>query len=86
MSIWRLVKDEEAARLEVELARELSSDHPLQGRTARAVARRDDRDDAAFEMDPGGLCVVHLTYRVESDPRWPSYVFTPTLPEDEAIE
>ena len=75
MSTWRTVSGVEAARLEEELAREVSSGHALWGRACRAVARRDDRDDVAYEAIPGGLCVVHLTYAAESDPHWPEFVF-----------
>lgn len=75
MSLWVPVTDRDAEVLERELAREL-----------RAVARRFDRDDVAFELDDGSLCVVHLTWKVERDPRWPQCDFVSELPEDEAEE
>ncbi len=83
MTVWRDVFGSEAASLEGELARELRSDHPLFGRRARALARRTDCDDVAFEVEPGGLCVVHLTWTKESGVRWPRYEFVDRLPEVE---
>ncbi len=80
--MWRPVDRAEATRLEAELARELSPGHVLRGRAYRAVARRDDRDDVAYEVTPGGLAVVHLTYRVETAPTWPKASFVVALPED----
>ncbi|MCW5833937.1 MAG: hypothetical protein KIS78_16170 [Labilithrix sp.] len=74
-----------AAALEKELVRELPSGHPLHGRSVRAVARRDDRDDVAYEVDGGKLCVVHLTYRAETDPRWPSSVFVDSLEDEDGV-
>jgi hypothetical protein len=79
---WRMVSGQEAERLEEALSRELSAEHPLVGRAAHAVARRDDCDDVAYEIEPGGLCVVHLTYGEEKKSRWPTFSFVETLPED----
>lgn len=84
MTVWRPVAGAEATRLEAELARELSPGHVLRGRVCRAVARWDDRDDVAYDVTPGGLAIVHLTYRVESDPAWPMVSFVDALPEDDA--
>lgn len=81
MAIWRDVSRSEAESLERELARELAQGHPLRGRSWRAVARRGDSDDVAFEVTPGGLCVVHLTYREETDSRWPASEFVEHLPD-----
>jgi hypothetical protein len=80
MSAWRLLSHEEAAAMERELARELPRGHLLEGRAVRATARRDDCDDVAFLVDDR-LCVVHLTWSVESDPRWPACRFVVALPE-----
>jgi hypothetical protein len=82
VSNWHKLDDAQAARFGQELQRELVEGHPLRGRAARAIARRFGRDDVAFEID-GALCVVHLTYAKETDPRWPRFAFVEQLPEDE---
>lgn len=79
---WERVKD--GRGLEAELVRELPPGHRLFGRTMRAVARRIDQDDVLFVAEAaqagGGpfrqgqreYAIVHLTWRREADPRWPS--------------
>ena len=72
---WERVED--GARLEAELAKEVSKLHPLYGKSLRAIAKRIDRDDVIFA---GSDCIalVHLTWKskAESDPRWPTtYLF-----------
>lgn len=49
---------------ELELAKKVSSAHPLFGVEALAVARRNDNDDVLFFLPGQGheLAVVHLTY------------------------
>ena len=71
---WIPVSGESAATLEAELHRELPVGHQLHGRQLRAVARREDRDDVLFRSAPEGGAVfwVHLSWSVESDPKWPS--------------
>ena len=72
---WERVED--GARLEAELAKEVSKLHPLHGKNMRAVAKRIDRDDVIF-AGPDCIALVHLTWKSkpESDPRWPStYLF-----------
>jgi hypothetical protein len=72
---WRIISDSlNVERLSAELMSELSPNHSLYGVKARAVANRIDRDDVLFTIDSGRapLAVVHLTWRKESDPRWPS--------------
>ena len=64
-----------------ELRRELAPVHVLHGRTVTAVARRCDSDDVAFLVDGARLCVVHLTWRVETQPEWPCAMFIDTLDE-----
>lgn len=81
MTRWRKVVDGEP--LARELAREMPPGHVLHGRRLRAVARRVDDDDVAFEVEGAGLCVVHLTWRVETDPGWPWTTFVDALPEDD---
>ena len=65
---------ESAAKLEAELRRELPAAHQLHGRPVRAVARRQDRDDVLFRPagEDGPVFCVHLTWAIESDPRWPA--------------
>jgi hypothetical protein len=61
---WQPVTGERAVGLERVLSRELCSGHPLEGRTARAVAARVDCDDVLYWVDgPEELVVVHLTRR-----------------------
>ena len=78
---WRSIAgsggESESERLTNELRKELSQGHILYGAKLRAVAFRKDRDDVLFEVDNSDhpLVVVHLTWRRESDPRWPTTVF-----------
>ena len=81
MSGWRAIDGQEAAALEEELRRELPAGHVLHGRQVRAIARRDDCDDVAFEVVDAGLCIVHLTYERETDPLAPPALFVERLPE-----
>jgi len=72
---WQIISDSaNADRLSGELSAELSPTHPLYGLKASAVANRIDRDDVLFQIDGGSapLAVVHLSWRKESDPRWPT--------------
>ena len=63
---------ESAAKLEAELHRELPAAHQLHGRQVHAVARREDRDDVLFlSEERGPVFWVHLTWSMESDPKWP---------------
>jgi hypothetical protein len=82
---WRPVTAEEAVRFERELARELSTGHVLKGLNLRAVQQRADRDDVAFVLEDGRLCIVHLAWHVETDARWPHTEFVTDLidPDDE---
>ena len=60
--------------LEEELLREISEKHILYGKKVNAIAHRQDCDDVLFELtdDPYRYAVVHLTWRIESNPEWPS--------------
>lgn len=82
MSGWHPVSGDDARSLERELARELPVGHALKGQDTRAVARRLECDDVAFQLGDGRLCVVHLTYNVERDPVWPHVRFVSELPND----
>ena len=77
---WRIITDTSEKSAEVltaELSSELVPKHVLHGLTARAVAARIDRDDVLFEIEGADmtLAVVHLTWRKESDLRWPATRF-----------
>jgi len=76
---WRIIdaSDEvpnRAETLSAWLESEIPPKHVLYGSKARAVATRIDRDDVLFEIQGGDmpLAVVHMTWRRETDPRWPS--------------
>jgi hypothetical protein len=66
---WSAVDD--SAKLDAELAREIPRDHPLFGKKVRAIARSGACDDVLFAGDEE-VYVVHLTWRQETDPRWPT--------------
>lgn len=70
-------------RLAVELGRELPSGHVLADLPVTVRARRQDRDDVLFEIPDGSgrFAQVHLTYRSESDPRWPTTTVFPNEAE-----
>jgi hypothetical protein len=77
---WRIITDtseKKAEFLTAELFSELVPRHLLYGVTARALAARIDRDDVLFEIEGAdvALAVVHLTWRKESDSRWPTTTF-----------
>jgi len=66
------------------LQREVGPDHPLFGKPAKALARREDRDDVLFEISDGTerkYAVVHLTWsrRMEPSGEWPGTQFFDSL-------
>lgn len=69
--------------LEGELRNEVSDGHPLYGRKAISVARRQDSDDVLFLLldHPSPLAVVHLTWtgRPERSSTWPQTTFYASL-------
>jgi hypothetical protein len=76
---WRIIEDSpeiqnRAEHLSARLASDVPPKHVLCGLQARAVATRIDRDDVLFEVEGGEmpLAVVHMTWRKETDPRWPN--------------
>jgi hypothetical protein len=70
---WRAVTGNDAAELEQELARELSAGHVLHGVEMRAIAVRRHLKDVVYWLPATERwALVHLTGRVEADPRWPS--------------
>ena len=75
---WRIIEDsheiqDRAGRLSQRLQSEVPEKHVLHGLKVRALATRIDRDDVLFAIEGGEmrLAVVHMTWRKESDPRWP---------------
>jgi len=71
---WTVLPDDRAAALTTLLSRDLPRGHALYRMTLRAVASRTDQDDVLFELESSSmrLAVVHMTWRVETDPQWPS--------------
>ena len=69
--------------LEAELRNEVGETHPLHGRKAISVARRQDSDDVLFLLldHPSPLAVVHLTWtgRPERNSNWPQTTFYTSL-------
>jgi|SRR3954467_13550385 hypothetical protein len=73
---WQPVAADTAVQFEAELRREVCTAHRLHGLRLQAVARRENRDDVLFTSDGklGPVFVVHLTWSIESDPKWPSVI------------
>ena len=76
---WRIIEDspemqDRVGRLSARLQSEVPEKHVLHGLKVRAVATRVDQDDVLFEIEGGDmpLAVVHMTWREETDPQWPS--------------
>jgi hypothetical protein len=65
---------EKSESFSAQLKTTLPEMHVLNGLKVTAVAARIDRDDVLFEVVGGEtpLAVVHMTWRKETDPRWPS--------------
>lgn len=82
---WHSVADApaQAAGMERELARELSTGHPLFGLPVRALARRQDCDDVllVIEDGTGQVAVVHLTWThtPPERPPWPGTTLYPSF-------
>ncbi len=71
---WSIIKPKDIGKLEVELARETCAGHPLHNARVQAVYRRYPHDDVlfnVFQLDIPYYC-VHLTWRKELSPLWPS--------------
>jgi hypothetical protein len=69
---WWVITNSMAEKLNNELIRELSSSHILYGKSAVAVARRQDNDDVVYwvnELDR--YAIVHLTYAKENSTDFP---------------
>jgi hypothetical protein len=69
---WQFVDEVSGRALETELRREVPPSHDLHGMQLRAIAQRVGRDDVLFvQARADGAFVVHLTWNVETDARWP---------------
>ncbi len=73
---WWLVRDQDqAAELTREVQRELTPGHVLHGLRIEAVAVKRHLKDVIFWLpDSSQWALVHLTYKVEPDPRWPTAI------------
>ncbi|MEV4184221.1 hypothetical protein AB0J28_22620 [Streptosporangium canum] len=72
---WHHLRDQERGRmLESELAHECGSNqHPMVGQRVEAVACCGTCDDVLFTLlDRQSWAIVHLTWRRETNPSWPS--------------
>ena len=69
---WYENKDD---ALVAELQREVPKGHALHGIPVTVLGRRDDKDDVLYALQDGTgrFAVVHLTFQVETDVRWPSF-------------
>ena len=74
---WWEVAPDDAKNLEAELRREVPRGHSLHHVTVQAVAVRRHLKDVVFWLPTlQQWAYVHLTGRVEKDPRWPVTVCT----------
>jgi hypothetical protein len=80
---WIPMEPSEVPKAFAELVREVGPKHPLRGKTAKAIARRQDCDDVLFQLADRGYAVVHLTFQgnEEIDPRWPETELFDSLEE-----
>ena len=64
-----------------ELVREVTIGHPLYKVPTMSLARHVSLDDFLFKVEDGTerYAVVHLTWRIETDPRWPVVTFYDSL-------
>ena len=80
---WLDPWDSTPSGLEAELEKEICSAHPLFGRKAISVGRREDCDDVLFFLpdNPSPLAVVRLTWtgKRETNPKWPHTTFYSSL-------
>jgi hypothetical protein len=72
--LWSALDKDDATTLERELHRELPAGHILSGRELVAIAQRTGRDDVLFRESKQGakFFLVHLTWSVETNTRWPA--------------
>lgn len=70
--------------VEGQLRREMAPGHVLESETSlTTIARRQDNDDALFQLADGRVAVVHLTWsqKRERDAAWPLTRIYPSLEE-----
>ena len=70
---WRVLENEETAALEEEARNEICKDHPLFGVPFTALAKCEMNDEALFAMEGGYYTLIHLTYKKETDGRYPRF-------------
>jgi hypothetical protein len=70
---WMPLRGDDPLDQLAELRREIPTGHVLAGRRLFLIARHRGRDDALLRTTgpDAMLWVVHLTWRVETDPKWP---------------
>jgi hypothetical protein len=70
---WISVRGDDALGLVAELRREMPKGHALFDRKLYPLGRHRSRDDVLLRTvgADAKLWVVHLTWRTETDPRWP---------------
>jgi hypothetical protein len=69
---WHRLSQEAAEQFEAELQRELCPNHVLYRVSVQALARLERRDDFLFRIPDSCFAQVHLTWKYERDPSWPS--------------
>ena len=69
---WRDIKGDEAVAFQAELKRELCPDHPLYGLQAEPWLVARPGKDVASTLSDGRVALVHLTFKLETDPAYPS--------------
>jgi hypothetical protein len=83
---WHGIDDPEDARaFALELTREVCREHVMFGRKVTAIGRRKRRDDFLYLLDDGAVAQVHLTWSIETDPRWPDTVIYPDFAAWQAV-
>ncbi len=79
---WLVSGTADGAELKNELVRELADGHVLRGTQVEAVAVKRHLKEVVYWLPESGQWAwVHLTYAVETDPRWPSAVIASNLAE-----
>lgn len=77
---WSMIRDDELKeRLNAELSREVPDGHVLYGRSASVLGRLSCSDDYLFWIGDGRVAQVHLTWTVETQPKWPETTIHPSF-------
>ena len=74
---WVSLRSDDIGKLEQELAHEVCKGHPLYQARVKALFRQYPFDDVLFQVVglEHSFCHVHLTWRKETSPNWPSTVW-----------